>query len=121
MHKIVSADYTQNRMHTTTSSLFNDFRSMARHLATAFDIPDICEIFLPPLYKGGQPHDSEFMAIRLKDNSVGISYVLLAEECRHEYEKLRSQPLSASSPLTLAACFGNPDPVKPSLDLSNVI
>jgi uncharacterized protein len=105
-------------MHARTPNLIDDFRSMACNLAANFNIPDITEVFLPPLFTGGQPHDSEFMALRLKDDSVGISYVLLPEECRHSYDKLRSKPLQSSSPADLAACFGSSDPLEHMLAMA---
>jgi uncharacterized protein (DUF4213/DUF364 family) len=105
-------------MGSSTSTLFDDFRSMARSLAAAVDLPDIAEIFLPPLFKGGQPHDSEFMALRLGDDSVGISYVLLPEDCRPSYEKLRAEPFASCSPAELAVRFGTADPIEHMLALA---
>ena len=105
-------------MHTHTSNLFDDFHTMTRNLATAVDMPDIAEVFLPPLCKGGQPHDSEFMAIRLNDNSVGISYVLLTEDYRQSYEKLCANPLITRSPAALAVRFGSPDSIEHMLALA---
>jgi uncharacterized protein (DUF4213/DUF364 family) len=105
-------------MHTQTSNLFDDFRNMSRNLAAAVSIPDIAEVFLPPLFKGGQPQDSEFMAVRLSDDSIGISYVLLPEKCAQAYTKLRSDQLSTRSPADLAACFGSPDPLEHMLAMA---
>lgn len=107
-------------MHAPTPNLIDDFRSMARSLEAYTRIPDIAELFLPPLFKGGQPHDSEFMALRLSDDSVGISYVLLAEECRHAYDKLRSDPLKSVSPTDMAACFGSADPLEHMLAMAAI-
>jgi uncharacterized protein (DUF4213/DUF364 family) len=96
-------------MNTHASGLIENFRSMARSLTAAFRLPDIAEIFLPPLFRGGQPHDSEFMALRLDDDSVGISYVQLPEDCRGSYEKLRSDPFAKRSAASLVERFGSPD------------
>jgi uncharacterized protein (DUF4213/DUF364 family) len=105
-------------MHTQTSTLYDDFRSMSRNLAAAVNIPDIADIFLPPLFKGGQPHDSEFMALRLNDDSVGISYVLLPEECALSYANLQSDSFSGRSPADLASRFGSPDPLEHMLAMA---
>jgi uncharacterized protein (DUF4213/DUF364 family) len=107
-------------MYTHTSNLLDDFHTMAINLATAVDMPDIAEVFLPPLFKGAQPHDSEFMAIRLHDDSVGISYVLLPEDCRQAYEKLRAEPLDTCSLAALATHFGTPDPIEHMLALATL-
>ena len=80
-------------MHMGTSQLFNDFRTMSRNLAAHVDIPHIAEIFLPPLFQDRQPHDSEFMALRLADDSIGISYVLLNQVGRHTEELDRTPPV----------------------------
>jgi uncharacterized protein (DUF4213/DUF364 family) len=105
-------------MHTRTSTLYDDFRSMSRNLAAAVNIPDIADIFLPPLLKGGQPHDSEFMALRLSDDSIGISYVLLPEESRQSYEKLRPDSFNSCSPAALADRLGSPDPLEHMLAMA---
>jgi uncharacterized protein (DUF4213/DUF364 family) len=105
-------------MHTHTSTLYDDFRTMAHKLASSVSVPDIAEVFLPPLCKGGQPQDSEFMALRLNDDSVGISYVLLPEECAQSYANLRSDSFSARSPADLAARFGSPDPLEHMLAMA---
>jgi len=105
-------------MHTQTSSLFDDFRTMARKLANSVSIPNITEMFLPPLFRDRQPHDSEFMALRLGDDSIGISYVLLPEESHHSYEKLRPDSFNSSSPAALADHFGSPDPLEHMLAMA---
>lgn len=105
-------------MHTCTSNLFDDFRSMAHTLATAVHMPEIAEVFLPPLHKGGQPNDSEFMAIRLHDNSVGISYVLVPDDSRNSYERLRAEKPKGLSPADLAARFGSSEPIEHMLALA---
>jgi len=105
-------------MNANHKNLFDDFRSMARRLAASGSMPEIAEIFLPPLHKGGQPHDSEFMALRLSDDSVGISYVLLPETCHSAYNKLRSESCTPCSPAALAGRFGSPDPIEHMLALA---
>jgi uncharacterized protein (DUF4213/DUF364 family) len=105
-------------MHTGSSDLFDDFRSMAHTMAAAVDMPEIAEVFLPPLYKGGQPDDSEFMALRLHDNSVGISYVLVPEDCRTSYERLRTVKPGSRSPADLAARFGSSEPIEHMLAMA---
>jgi len=105
-------------MYTQTSSLFDDFRTMARKLASSVSVPDITELFLPPLFKDRQPHDSEFMALRLNDNSIGISYVLLPEESRQSYEKLRTDSCNSCSPAALADHLGSPDPLEHMLAMA---
>ena len=61
-------------------SLPDEFRKMVIELTGKYSIPSIANIFLPPFYKGGQPKDAEFMAIRLEGSATGISYVLLPDE-----------------------------------------
>lgn len=105
-------------MDKNDTSLFDDFRAMAQSLAARGSMPETAEIFLPPLYKDGQPRDSEFMALRLHDDSVGISYVLLPETSHEAYNKLRSEPFTSCSPAALAGRFGSSDPVEHMLALA---
>jgi hypothetical protein len=51
-------------MNLSNTTLIDDFRSMTESIAARIPIPDIAELFLPPLFKDRQPHDSEFMAMR---------------------------------------------------------
>jgi uncharacterized protein (DUF4213/DUF364 family) len=105
-------------MDNKAKNLFDDFRAMAQSLAEGGSMPETAEIFLPPLYKGGQPRDSEFMALRLEDDSVGISYVLLPETSHEAYNKLRSELFTSCSPAALAGRFGSSDPIEHMLALA---
>jgi uncharacterized protein (DUF4213/DUF364 family) len=105
-------------MASENKNLFDDFRAMAQRLAARGSMPDTVELFLPPLYKGGQPRDSEFMALRLEDDSVGISYVLLPETSRKAYKTLRSEAFTSCSPAALSDRFGSSDPIEHMLALA---
>ncbi len=60
-------------------SLKDEFRKMVNDLTAKFTPPPIANIFLPPLYKGGQPKDAQFMAVSLEGGATGISYVLFRD------------------------------------------
>jgi len=107
-------------MKPSTTSLVDDFRSMTESIAACVSLPEIAEMFLPPLFKDRQPHDSEFMALRLSDNSVGISYVMLPEKCRSSYEQLRTEAVRGCPPEELAARFGSSDPVEHMLAMAAI-
>ena len=47
-------------------SLKDDLNKMTTELTARFAPPPIADVFFPPFCKGGQPKDSQFMAIRLE-------------------------------------------------------
>ena len=98
-------------------SLKDDFRSMVEELSRCFPIPRIKNVFFPLFYRGGQPKDSEFMAIFLEGGAVGISYVLLDDELMDEYNGLSAADFIGTAPDVLAREFGSGDPVKNMLGL----
>ena len=79
-------------------SLKDEFRKMIDELTTRFSLPPIANIFFPPLYKGGQPKDAQFMAISLECGPIGISFVLLPDEKMEEYNTLKPTALVAKNP-----------------------
>jgi len=91
---------------------------MVDSLSLSFPVPRIKNIFFPPLYTGGQPKDSEFMALFLEGGAVGISYVLLDSERMDSYSALRSGDFIGSEPGVFAREFGSDDPVKNMLGLA---
>lgn len=105
-------------MNTPPANLIDDFRAMAEMIAASVPLPVIAGLFLPPLFKDRQPHDSEFMALRLSDDSVGISFVMLPEHCRSPYERLRPDTFNGRPPGELAARFGSHDPIEHMLAMA---
>ncbi len=93
---------------------------MVNGLTTKFTPPPIANIFLPPFYKGGQPKDAQFMAIRLKGGATGISFVLLPDEKMEEYAGLRPSAFIGKNPRGFALEFGNDDPIKEMISLASI-
>ncbi len=101
-------------------SLKDEFRKMVNDLTAKFTPPPIANIFLPPLYKGGQPKDAQFMAVSLEGGATGISFVLLPDEKMEEYMALQTSAFVAKNPRGFALEFGNDDPIKEMISLASV-
>jgi len=61
-------------------SLKAEFREMIAGIAEKYAIPPIADIYFPPFQKGGQPKDTQVMALCLQSDATGISFVLLPDE-----------------------------------------
>ena len=101
-------------------SLADEFRKMVTELSNKFSIPLIANIFFPPFYKGGQPKEAEFMAMRLDGGATGISYVLLPDETMEEYTTLQASDFVGKNPRKFAIEFGKDDPVKAMVSLAAI-
>jgi hypothetical protein len=101
-------------------SLPDEFRKMVIELTGKYSIPSIANIFLPPFYKGGQPKDAEFMAMRLEGGATCISYVLLPDEKMEEYTRLQPLDFVGKNPRKFALEFGKDDPIKAMVSLWSV-
>lgn len=99
-------------------SLAIEFRAMVQELASKYALPKISKVFFPPFYKGGQPKESEFMALLLEGGAVGISYVLLEDEKELEYNALKPAEFIGRAPAEYAHEFGTADPVRNMLGLA---
>lgn len=101
-------------------SIKNEFKKIIRQLGERFIIPQIASVFFPPFYKGGQPKDSQFMAIVLEGGATGISYVLLTDNEMEAYNALRPLEFSGKDPKELALEFGNQDPIKEMISMASI-
>ncbi len=101
-------------------SLSDSFSQMVKKLSGAYDIPNISRVFLPPFYPGGQPKESEFMAVMLESGTVGISYVLLPDQRMEDYNALSGVSLTGQSPVDLALRFGLKDNIDNMLALATL-
>lgn len=98
--------------------LSDSFNQMVTALAAEYEISFISDIFFPPFYPGGQPKDSEFMAVMLESGSVGISYVLLPNDRKADYGKLSKADFIGQSPVDFALKFGSADDMENMLGLA---
>jgi len=98
--------------------LADAFSRMVSRIADAYPIPNISRIFFPPFYTGGQPRESEFMAVMLQSKTVGISYVLLPDRRRDDYNRLCTADFIHQSPVDLALNFGSKDEIENMLGLA---
>ncbi len=101
-------------------SLMTEIREMALGLAGRFEIPKITGIVFPTLHAGGQPRDSEFMALALESGAAGISYVLLPDSSAIAYQALKAHTFVGSRPEHYAEAFGGADPLANMLGLAAI-
>ena len=80
-------------------SLKDEFRKMVKDLTEKFTIPPVANCFFPPFYEGGQPKDAEFMAISLAGGATGISYVLVPDNKKENYNALHPRDIVGNDPL----------------------
>lgn len=99
-------------------SLKDEFRKMVGNFTTRWTLPTIANIYFPPFYKGGQPKDAQFMAVRLESGATGISFVLLPDEKMEEYTALQQSDFIGENPVMFAREFGSDNPVKEMIGLA---
>jgi uncharacterized protein len=99
-------------------SLKNEFIKMITQVRARFAVPRIENIFLPPLYKDGQPKDAQFMAIVLEGGATGISYILLPDKKQEAYNALQPQDVIGKDPQEFALGFGSDDPMKQMMSMA---
>jgi uncharacterized protein (DUF4213/DUF364 family) len=100
--------------------LSDDFNAMVSGLVKSHSIPKIQEIFFPPFYPGGQPKESEFMAMMLENEAVGISYVLHSDDLMEAYSALKPADFKGRSPHDFAGKFGSADSIENMLGLAAI-
>lgn len=101
-------------------SLKNEFKKMVGQLESNFSVPPIAGVFLPPFYKGGQPKDSQFIALALEGGATGISYILLPDNKEEAYNALQPSELTGRYPQEFALEFGSDDPVKEMISMASI-
>jgi len=101
-------------------SIYESFAEMISRLNAVYDIPNIHKVFFPPFYPGGQPKESEFMAVMLVSKTVGISYVMLPDIRMDDYNLLCSADFEGQSPVDLALKFGSDDEIENMLGLASL-
>ena len=101
-------------------SIMVELRDMALRLAAEFQIPKIVGIVFPPFIEGGQPQNSEFMAMVLEGGAGGISYVLLPDTSVEAYRNLKPEFFVGTSPEQYLDAFGGTDPLYNMLGLAAI-
>ena len=101
-------------------SLKDEFKKMIGELGSSFSIPPIEAVFLPPFCRGGQPKDSQFMALVLKGGATGISYILLPDSREGTYNALQPRELAGRYPQEFALEFGGDDPVGEMIGMASI-
>ncbi|MDY0001727.1 MAG: DUF364 domain-containing protein [Polyangia bacterium] len=99
-------------------SLRDELKAMASRLGSAFDIPRIERAFFPPLGRGGQPREAEFMALLLEGGAVGVSYLLINPAEEREYAAWQKRPLRGLDPVELAQGLVSGDLLGPIVGLA---
>ena len=103
--------------------LNDEFRKMVSDLAEKHTLPAVADVFFPPFYEGGQPRDAEFMALGLEGGATGLSFVLVPDERKGDYEALTPaelKPLIMARLMTLDIGSASRD-VMTVLSLRNVV
>ncbi|SMC78007.1 Putative heavy-metal chelation [Desulfocicer vacuolatum DSM 3385] len=99
----------------------DEFRKIITTLADRFSVPPIDKMFFPPLYRGGQPRNAEFMAMGLGQGAAGISFVLIGDATGADlYNKLHPDQFIGKDPVAFALEFGSDDPVKEMISLAAI-
>ena len=93
---------------------------MVTELTTKFTVPPIENVFLPPFRQGGQPKDSQFMALSLEGGAAGVSFVLLPDEKIAAYSALNPADFIGQNPREMALEFGSEDPIKEMISLAAI-
>ena len=101
-------------------SLKAEFRKMVTGLTEKYTIPPIADSFFPTFHEGGQPQDAEFMAISLVGGATGISYILLPDEKKEDYNALHTPDFVGKNPREFALEFGDDDPLKEMISLAAI-
>lgn len=101
-------------------SLKDEFKKMVGQLESNFSVPPVAGVFLPPFYKGGQPKDSQFIALALEGGATGISYILLPDNKEEAYNALQPSELTGRYPQEFALEFGSDDPVKEMISMASI-
>jgi uncharacterized protein len=99
-------------------TIYQEFQKIVPQLAAQYTIPTISDIYFPPFFKGGQPKEFEFIALKLESGACGISFVLLADEELENYQAMARSSFLKADPVTLSGDFGSRDPVKNMLGLA---
>jgi len=99
-------------------TIYQDFQRIVNQIAANYSIPTISEVYFPPFFKGGQPKEYEFIAIKLEGGACGISFVLLADKEVENYELIAHSSFLNTDPVILAGDFGSQDPVKNMVGLA---
>ncbi len=101
-------------------SLHYQFKKLLAALSAQYDFPPITDIFLPPLFSDGQPKNYQFIAVCLENGAAGVSYILLPEASRKEYQQLQKDAFIGKNPVFLAEKFGNKNPIDELLGLASL-
>lgn len=101
-------------------SIKDEFKTLVETLTDKFSPPAVADLFFPPFHRGGQPKAAQFMALRLEDGSVGISYVLLPDDLEEAYSGMQASDYIGRDPRGLAREFGCDDPIKEMMALAAI-
>jgi uncharacterized protein len=99
-------------------NIYQEFVQIVDRLANKYPIPPISQVFFPKFYVDGQPKECEFISLQLESGACGISFVLLPNDARENYQDMADSDLVGMNPVVLAADFGSDDPVKNMVGLS---
>ena len=80
--------------------LRKNFRTIIHKIANLMPIPQIQSIYFPSLTPKAHIHKSEFMALRLEGNAIGLSFVLIPEFLQKEYMNLNPRDFIGSDPIS---------------------
>ncbi|NQU63580.1 MAG: hypothetical protein HQ517_04760, partial [SAR324 cluster bacterium] len=99
-------------------TIYQEFEKVVGQIMAEHSIPAITDVYFPPFFRGGQPKEYEFIAIKLDGGACGISFVLLADEEIKNYQTVAGSNFISADPVALAGDFGSRDPVKNMVGLA---
>jgi uncharacterized protein (DUF4213/DUF364 family) len=103
--------------------LWTEFRTLIKMLSKTHIIPKITDIFIPEFKNGQNVQKSNFCALKIGKEGVGLSHLLFAEEQEkpiNENFATIQQSLIGQDPVDLAMKLGETDPINHILAMAAV-
>ena len=98
-----------------------EFRQIIKKLSDEFPIPKISRIYFPHYSEFKPSKKEKFMAMGLESGAVGLSYTLMPEQKREEYDNLKETDFIGQNPVDFALKFGKSnDPIKNMIGLAAI-
>lgn len=96
-------------------TISSDYLRILNEIAIKVQIPSIKEIIVPIVDEKAKK--SNFAAITLEDDTIGVFYIALTQEVKKEIEKIDSKEYKGISPIDLAMKFSSKELYKKSLSM----
>ena len=99
-------------------SISSDYIKIIERISERISIPRIKDIVVPK--KQSNQNNSNFAAVVLEDNTIGIIFINLTHDVKHEFYNLNSNNYKGMQTSTLAKMFESKDLFSKSLGLGGI-